>query len=112
MEYHLRSLCKYIHAINYTLLIDRQVDFYKGLRYGKGNYEGAMDVHSRLMAKYKEVPDWWFLIILVAAIVVSVIFLEIFPLDTPVWLPFLMIGINIVFAVPLSFLSATTGTNL
>lgn len=64
------------------------------------------------MSKYKEVPDWWFLLILLAAIVVSVVFLEIYPLDTPVWLTFLMIAINLVFAVPLSFLSATTGTNL
>jgi hypothetical protein len=32
-------------------------DFYDGLRHGKSNYEGAMDVHSRLMAKYPEVPD-------------------------------------------------------
>lgn len=71
-----------------------------------------MDVHSRLMAKYKEVPDWWFLLILVAAIVVSCIFLSIYPLDTPIWITFLMIAINLVFAVPLSFLSATTGTNL
>ena len=88
------------------------VDFYQGLRRGKGNYEGAMDVHSRLMSKYPEVPDWWFLLILVAAVVVSIIWCKIFPVDTPVWLVFLMIGINAVFAVPLSFLSATTGTNL
>jgi len=88
------------------------IDFYQGLRHGKGNYEGAMDVHSRLMARYPEVPDWWFLLILLCAVIVSVVFLNIYPLDTPVWLVFLMIAINIVFAVPLSFLSATTGTNL
>ncbi|KAM7187691.1 OPT domain containing protein [Rhypophila sp. PSN 637] len=102
----------YIMVNQWATVGKAYVDFYKGLRYGKGNYEGAMDVHSRLMAKYPEVPDWWFLVILVGAIVVSVIFLEIYPLDTPVWLVFLMIGINLVFAVPLSFLSATTGTNL
>jgi hypothetical protein len=83
----------------------------QGLRHGEDNYEGAMDVHSRLMSKYKEVPDWWFLLILVAFFIVSVVLLRIHPLDTPVWLAFLMIGINIIFAVPLSFLSATTGTN-
>ncbi len=88
------------------------VDFYKGLRYGKGNYEDAMDVHSRAMSKYKEVPDWWFLVILLAAIVVSIIWTTIYPVDTPVWVVFLMIAVNLVFAVPLSFLSATTGTNL
>lgn len=58
------------------------------------------------------VPDWWFLVILLAAIVLSIIFLEIYPLDTPIWLTFVLIGINLIFAVPLSFLSATTGTNL
>ncbi|KAK3689215.1 OPT oligopeptide transporter protein-domain-containing protein [Podospora appendiculata] len=102
----------YIMVNQWTTVGQAYVDFYKGLRHGKGNYEGAMDVHSRLMAKYPEVPDWWFLLILVGAIVVSVIFLQIYPLDTPVWLVFLMIAINLVFAVPLSFLSATTGTNL
>lgn len=102
----------YIMGNQWKTIGKAYVDFYQGLRRGKGNYEGAMDVHSRTMSKYEEVPDWWFLLILVGAIVVSVIFLEIYPLDTPVWLVFLMIGINLVFAVPLSFLSATTGTNL
>ncbi|GKT92254.1 oligopeptide transporter protein [Colletotrichum tofieldiae] len=102
----------YIMGNQWKTISAAYVDFYKGLRHGKGNYEGAMDVHSRLMAHYGEVPDWWFLLILVGAIVVSVVFLNIYPLDTPVWLVFLMIGINLVFAVPLSFLSATTGTNL
>jgi hypothetical protein len=71
-----------------------------------------MDAHSRIMSRYPEVPDWWFLLILAAAIAVACAFLSIYPLDTPVWLVFLMIGVNLVFAVPLSFLSATTGTNL
>lgn len=71
-----------------------------------------MDVHSRTMARYPEVPDWWFLAILLVALVLSIVFLEIYPLDTPVWLTFVLLGINVIFAVPLSFLSATTGTNL
>ncbi|KUI55032.1 Oligopeptide transporter 2 [Cytospora mali] len=89
------------------------VDFYKGLRKGKKNHsENAMDVHSRLMARFPEVPDWWFLLILVVALVLSIIFLKIYDIGTPIWLTFLLLAINLVFAVPLSFLSATTGTNL
>lgn len=88
------------------------VDFYRGLRHGRGNFEGATDIHNRTMARYREVPDWWFLAILAGALGVAVAFLRIYPLDTPVWLVFLLIGVNLVFAVPLSFLSATTGTNL
>lgn len=102
----------YIMVNQWRTVSAAYVDFYKGLRKGKGNYEGAMDVHSRLMSKYKEVPDWWFLLILLIAIILSVIFLRIYPVDTPEWLPFMLIGINLIFAVPLSFLSATTGTNL
>ncbi|TWU70544.1 hypothetical protein ED733_000623 [Metarhizium rileyi] len=102
----------YIMVNQWKTIGKAYVDFYKGLRYGKGNYEDAMDVHNREMAKYKEVPDWWFLVIFVGAIVVSIIWAEIYPVDVPVWLVFLIIAINLVFAVPLSFLSATTGTNL
>lgn len=102
----------YITFNQWTTVSSAYKDFWSGLRRGKGNYEGAMDVHSRVMARYPEVPDWWFLVILLAALVLSIIFLEIYPIDTPIWLTFLVIGINIVFAVPLSFLSATTGTNL
>jgi OPT family oligopeptide transporter len=102
----------YVMLNQWSTVSEAYVNFYKGLRRGRGNYEGAMDVHSRLMSKYKEVPDWWFLAILLISIVVSIIFVKIYPLNVPVWLVFLVIGINLVFAVPLSLLSATTGTNL
>lgn len=54
----------YIMVNQWKTVSQAYIDFYKGIRYGKGNYEGAMDVHSRLMSKYPEVPDWWFLLIL------------------------------------------------
>ncbi|KAK3306214.1 OPT oligopeptide transporter protein-domain-containing protein [Chaetomium strumarium] len=105
----------YIMVNQWATVGQAYADFWRGLRHGRGNYEGAAsmrDVHSRLMARYPEVPDWWFLLILALAVAVACAFLSLYPLDTPIWLVFLMIGINLVFAVPLSFLSATTGTNL
>lgn len=102
----------YIMVNQWSTIGEAYVNFYKGLRYKRGNYESALDVHSRLMSKYSEVPDWWFLVILLATVILSIIFVSIYPLDTPVWLVFLVIAINLVFAIPLSLLSATTGTNL
>lgn len=102
----------YIMGNQWRTMRQAYIDFYKGLRHGKGNYESHMDVHSRIMSQFPEVPDWAFLAIMLGAIVLSIIFLRIYPLDIPIWLVFLLIGINLVFAVPLSFLSATTGTNL
>ncbi|PHH79098.1 hypothetical protein CDD82_2589 [Ophiocordyceps australis] len=105
----------YVMGNQWRTMSRAYADFWRGLRHGTGNYEGdaaAMDVHSRLMARYPEVPDWWFLAILAGAFGVSVAFVRIYPVDTPVWLVLLLLAINVVFAVPLSFLSATTGTNL
>lgn len=102
----------YITFNQWTTVSNAYKDFWQGIRKGKGNYEGAMDVHSRVMSRYAEVPDWWFIVILLAALALSIVFLKIYPLDTPVWLTFLLLAINLIFAVPLSFLSATTGTNL
>ena len=44
----------YIMGNQWKTIGKAYVDFYQGLRRGKGNYEGAMDVHSRTMSKYKE----------------------------------------------------------
>jgi len=41
----------YIMVNQWKTVSEAYVNFYRGLRYGRGNYEGAMDVHSRLMAK-------------------------------------------------------------
>ncbi|KAM3562274.1 hypothetical protein ARSEF4850_002843 [Beauveria asiatica] len=102
----------YVMVNQWKTMSKAYVDFYRGLRHGKGNYDDAMDVHNRTMRKYKEVPDWWFMALLAITIALSVVWIEIYPLGIPVWLIFLLIAINLVFAVPLSFLSATTGTNL
>jgi OPT family oligopeptide transporter len=49
----------YIMINQWETVSNAYINFYKGLRHGKGNYDGAMDVHNRLMSKYKEVPDWY-----------------------------------------------------
>jgi OPT family oligopeptide transporter len=102
----------YVMVNQWGTIGEAYVNMYKGLRYKRRNFEDAGDVHSRSMSKYLEVPDWWFLVILLATVILSIIFVSIYPLDTPVWLVFLVIAINLVFAIPLSLLSATTGTNL
>jgi OPT family oligopeptide transporter len=102
----------YVMINQWGTIGEAYVNFYRGLIYKRSNFENALDVHSRSMSKYPEVPDWWFLVILLATVVLSIIFVTINPLDTPVWLVFLVIAINLVFAIPLSLLSATTGTNL
>lgn len=50
----------YITFNQWTTISSAYKDFWAGLRKGKRNFnEDAMDVHSRIMAKYPEVPDWY-----------------------------------------------------
>ncbi|KAF0268088.1 hypothetical protein FOG48_02838 [Hanseniaspora uvarum] len=70
------------------------------------------DPHSRAMARYREVPDWWYLLVLIVVVVIAVITIEKFNTNTPVWALFMSIGFNFVFLIPLSILQATTGVSL
>ncbi|KAI5271558.1 OPT-domain-containing protein [Aureobasidium subglaciale] len=74
-------------------------------------YDGFHDPFTRLMRNYKEVPDWWFLVIAFISFIFAIIILEQFDgLQTPVWTIFFVIILNLVFLVPMSYLYAISGT--
>ena len=53
----------YLFVNQWPIIRSAAVDFYKGIMHGKGNFESNNDVFSRRMKKFKEVPDWWFLVV-------------------------------------------------
>ena len=67
---------------------------------------GFQDAHSRMMSAYKEVPDWWYLAILVLALVFGIIGFQVYPLQVPVWTLFATIGICIIFLIPMAILNS------
>ncbi|VVT54355.1 uncharacterized protein SAPINGB_P004034 [Magnusiomyces paraingens] len=75
----------------------------------RSNYASYKDVHSQMMSKYKEVPDWWFLILLLAALGMGIGMVKGYPTHTPVWGIFFAMGLNIVFLVPITLVYALTG---
>lgn len=74
-------------------------------------YDGFNDPLTEMMRKYPEVPDWWFLIIALISFIFAIIILTHWPqLDTPIWTIFFVIGLNLVFLVPMSYLYAISGS--
>ncbi|KAL7929768.1 OPT oligopeptide transporter domain-containing protein [Trichoderma chlorosporum] len=74
-------------------------------------YDGFDDPLTKLMRSYPEVPDWWFLIIALIAFIFAIVIVAHWPqLNTPVWTVFFVIGLNLVFLVPMSYLYAISGT--
>ena len=71
------------------------------------------DPHSRMMARYKETPDWCYWCILIVSLVLAILCVKIYPeTKTPVWGIFFAIGINFVFLIPLCLLYAVTGIQM
>lgn len=78
---------------------------------GTSIYDEFDDPLTNMMRKYPEVPDWWFLMIALISFIFAIIILTKFPqLDTPVWTIFFVIGLNLVFLIPMSYLYAISGT--
>ncbi|RFU77060.1 oligopeptide transporter [Trichoderma arundinaceum] len=74
-------------------------------------YDGFNDPLTNLMRSYPEVPDWWFLIIALIAFIFAIIIVTHWPqLNTPVWTVFFVIGLNLVFLIPMSYLYSISGT--
>lgn len=74
-------------------------------------YDGFNDPLTEMMRKYPEVPDWWFLIIALISFIFAIVIVTHWKqLDTPVWTIFFVIGLNLVFLVPMSYLYAISGT--
>ncbi|CAI8496286.1 unnamed protein product [Hanseniaspora opuntiae] len=124
------SIATYPFLITYYLIIDHQIFYNAFKEYVTGlislrkkdawknliNSESRAldefkDPHSRAMARYKEVPDWWYLSVLIVVIIIAIITIEKFHTNTPVWTLFMSIGFNFIFLVPLSILQATTGVS-
>ncbi|KAK9942893.1 hypothetical protein M0R45_008536 [Rubus argutus] len=89
----------------------------QGLFYGReivdryrASFQGKEDIHTRLMRKYKDIPSWWFYVLLVIAVAVSLalcIFLN-DQVQMPWWGLLLASAMAFIFTLPISIITATT----
>uniref|UniRef100_A0A803LV84 Uncharacterized protein n=1 Tax=Chenopodium quinoa TaxID=63459 RepID=A0A803LV84_CHEQI len=82
-------------------------DIYKQFRASSSRKE---DIHTKLMKRYKDIPNWWFYILLVASFALSLV-LCIFMKDQiqmPWWALIFAAGIAFLFTLPVSVITATT----
>ncbi|KAL0016069.1 hypothetical protein SO802_003138 [Lithocarpus litseifolius] len=72
--------------------------------------EKTMDIHTKLMRKYKQVPEWWFVIILIGNIALTIFACEYYneQLQLPWWGVLLACAIAILFTLPIGIITAIT----
>ncbi|ONI07569.1 hypothetical protein PRUPE_5G128100 [Prunus persica] len=72
--------------------------------------EKQMDIHTRLMQRYKQVPEWWFVVILLVNIAVTIFTCQYYndQLQLPWWGVLLACAIAIFFTLPIGIITAIT----
>ncbi|XP_010090089.2 oligopeptide transporter 7 [Morus notabilis] len=72
--------------------------------------EKKMDVHTRLMRNYEQVPQWWFMSILFVNIVATIFTCQYYngQLQLPWWGILLACGLAMFFTLPVGVIKATT----
>uniref|UniRef100_A0ACD5UUZ3 Uncharacterized protein n=1 Tax=Avena sativa TaxID=4498 RepID=A0ACD5UUZ3_AVESA len=78
----------------------------------KESFKGKPDVHTRLMRKYQDIPNWWFYLLLAASMAVSLVLCTVFKeeIQLPWWGLLLACVMAFIFTLPISVITATTNT--
>ncbi|KAJ6490473.1 OPT oligopeptide transporter [Mycena vulgaris] len=75
----------------------------------RNSREGGEDIHKRLMNKYKDVPDWWYGIVVLVTLGLGIFTIKYAHTQLPVW-GFVVVawGLGIVMIIPEGILEGTT----
>lgn len=69
-----------------------------------------MDIHAKLMKNYKQVPEWWFLILLIGSIALSLLMSFVWSKDVQLkwWGMLFAFGLAWIVTLPIGVIQATT----
>ncbi|KAH8434393.1 uncharacterized protein LDX57_012041 [Aspergillus melleus] len=75
----------------------------------KNSRAGGEDIHRRLMHAYKEVPDWWYAVLTVVMVGLSILTIRFWETGLPVW-GFIVVccGLPAILTIPEGILEGTT----
>jgi OPT family small oligopeptide transporter len=91
-------------TVMHTLLFDGKDILY----YWRNSRNEPDDIHMRLMKRYKEVPDWWFLVTFCCFFAMAVVSVRAWDTDMPIWALVVALLIAIGMLIPVAFIFALT----
>ncbi|EJD07359.1 OPT oligopeptide transporter, partial [Fomitiporia mediterranea MF3/22] len=78
----------------------------------KGGIGERPDIHARLMASYRQVPDYWYMIIFGTMFAFGCISIEVWPTQMSVWALCLALFIAFLYTVPVGIIQAITNQQI
>ncbi|QYT00822.1 hypothetical protein H0G86_007889 [Trichoderma simmonsii] len=118
VTYYMFSFSTYSAALTYGFLYHRSeimmgfrdlVNSFRPSKRAEIEKGQVLDVHNRLMRKYREVPEWWYMIVLVLSVALGCAAIAHWPTYTSPGVVFYGIGLCLVFMVPTGIIYAMTG---
>jgi ABC-type antimicrobial peptide transport system permease subunit len=67
-----------------------------------------LDIHARLMTRYPQVPEWWYLCIFLSMFAFGVISIKVWPTQFPVQYFVLALAIAFAYVIPIGMIQAIT----
>ncbi|KAK0588616.1 hypothetical protein LWI29_003229 [Acer saccharum] len=76
----------------------------------RASYKEKEDIHTRMMRKYKDIPPWWFYLLLAVTLAVSLVLCIVLKdqVQMPWWGLLFAAAMAFVFTLPISIITATT----
>ncbi|KAJ0829301.1 putative oligopeptide transporter, OPT superfamily [Helianthus annuus] len=76
----------------------------------RASYKEKEDIHTRLMKRYKDIPSWWFHLLLLVTLAVSLVLCTVLndQVQMPWWGLIFASLIAFIFTLPISIITATT----
>lgn len=76
----------------------------------RASSEGKEDIHTKLMRNYRDIPQWWFYLLLAVTIIVSLILCTVLKKEVqmPWWGLLFAAALAFIFTLPISIITATT----
>ncbi|KAI0481607.1 oligopeptide transporter 2 [Xylaria cf. heliscus] len=75
-------------------------------------YTGFEDGTSRLMRRYKEVPEWWYGIVFLFGFIISIVSVTAWPTQTPWWSILAITGIGSLLTIPWVIIESIASTGI
>ncbi|KAI0475209.1 oligopeptide transporter 2 [Xylariaceae sp. FL0804] len=75
-------------------------------------YTGFEDGHTRMMRRYKEVPEWWYAILFAIGFVISIVCVTAWPTETPWYAILAVTGIGALLTIPWVIIESIANTGI
>ncbi|OCF37395.1 OPT family small oligopeptide transporter [Kwoniella heveanensis BCC8398] len=70
------------------------------------------DIHFTLMSRYKEVPQWWFTVVMVVSLLMGIIMCKMFDTTMPIWGIFCCLAMSSLFMIPVGIVTAVSNMQI